>query len=42
MSDLPTFTAAEVAAHKTRNDLWIVVHGKGKFDMTAHIFLRRR
>ncbi|KAH7242908.1 hypothetical protein B0J15DRAFT_565833, partial [Fusarium solani] len=40
MSDLPTFTAAEVAAHKTRNDLWIVVHGKGNtlvYNVTEYV-----
>ncbi|RSM16687.1 hypothetical protein CDV31_004459 [Fusarium ambrosium] len=36
MSDLPTFTTVEVAAHKTRNDLWIVVHGK-VYDVTEYV-----
>jgi cytochrome b involved in lipid metabolism len=29
MSDLPTFTAAEVAAHETKDDLWVTIQGKG-------------
>jgi cytochrome b involved in lipid metabolism len=29
MTDLPTFTAAEVAAHETKDDLWVTIQGKG-------------
>lgn len=31
MASLGEYTSEEVAEHKTKNDLWIVVHGKGKF-----------
>lgn len=34
MSNLPTFSAAEVAAHGTRDDLWITVQGKGQSNMS--------
>lgn len=23
------FTVADVAGHKTRDDLWVIIHGKG-------------
>jgi hypothetical protein len=29
MSDLPIFTAAEIAAHGTKDDLWVTIQGKG-------------
>ncbi|KAH6625119.1 hypothetical protein C7974DRAFT_313094 [Boeremia exigua] len=29
MSDLPTYSAADVAAHSTRDDLWMTIQGKG-------------
>jgi hypothetical protein len=32
MANVPTFTAGEVAVHKTAQDLWIIVHGKGKVE----------
>ncbi|PSN61011.1 hypothetical protein BS50DRAFT_681221 [Corynespora cassiicola Philippines] len=28
MSELPTFTAADVATHKTKDDLWVNIHDK--------------
>jgi cytochrome-b5 reductase len=27
--DLPEYTLEDVGAHKSRNDLWIIIHGKG-------------
>ena len=29
MSDLAEYTIEDIAGHKTRNDLWIAVNGKG-------------
>lgn len=31
MASLEEYTSEEVAEHKTKNDLWIVVHGKGEY-----------
>jgi hypothetical protein len=31
MSELPTFSAADVAAHSTKSDLWLTIQGKGMF-----------
>ena len=33
LTNLKTFTAAEIAAHNTRTDLWIIIHGL-VFDVT--------
>jgi cytochrome b involved in lipid metabolism len=30
MIDLPQYTSQEVAAHKSRNDLWLIINGKGE------------
>lgn len=29
MSELPAYSAADVAAHSTRDDLWVIIQGKG-------------
>ncbi|KAF2138382.1 uncharacterized protein K452DRAFT_353213 [Aplosporella prunicola CBS 121167] len=34
--ELQQFTASDVAAHKSRNDMWIVIHGK-VFDVTKYL-----
>ncbi|KAF1961844.1 hypothetical protein CC80DRAFT_463308 [Byssothecium circinans] len=36
MSELPTFTAADVAAHSTKDDLWVMIHGK-VYDVTRYV-----
>lgn len=30
MASTTEYTAEDVALHKARNDLWVVIHGKGK------------
>lgn len=31
MSELPAFSAVDVAAHSARDDLWVIIQGKGMF-----------
>jgi len=28
-AELPAYSAADVAAHSTRDDLWVIIQGKG-------------
>lgn len=30
-AELPAYSAADVAAHSTRDDLWVIIQGKGMF-----------
>ncbi|KAJ0421224.1 hypothetical protein BJY00DRAFT_323439 [Aspergillus carlsbadensis] len=36
MQDLPEYTTPQVAAHSSRDDLWIVIHGK-VYDITSYV-----
>ncbi|KAF2820193.1 hypothetical protein CC86DRAFT_471334 [Ophiobolus disseminans] len=36
MCDLPTFNAAEVATHSTKDNLWVTIHGK-VYDVTSYV-----
>ncbi|KAL4765939.1 putative cytochrome b5 reductase [Aspergillus foveolatus] len=36
MVDLPQYTSHEVAAHKSRNDLWLIINGK-VYDVTEYV-----
>ena len=29
MSDLKTYSEEEISQHRTKSDLWLVIHGKG-------------
>jgi hypothetical protein len=33
MASLKEFDASEVAAHKTKNDLFVIIHGKGNLSL---------
>lgn len=35
MADTKEYTAADVAGHNTRDDLWIVINGKGEIFVCA-------
>ncbi|KAH7411784.1 hypothetical protein DE146DRAFT_602742 [Phaeosphaeria sp. MPI-PUGE-AT-0046c] len=37
MSDLPVFTAAEVATHATKSDLWVTIQGKAVYDVSEYV-----
>jgi hypothetical protein len=30
------FTVADVSSHKTRDDLWVIIHGKGNLLLALH------
>ncbi|KAF2634816.1 hypothetical protein P280DRAFT_412966 [Massarina eburnea CBS 473.64] len=36
MSDLPTFSITDVAAHSTKDDLWVMIHGK-VYNVTKYV-----
>ncbi|KAF9692827.1 hypothetical protein EKO04_008968 [Ascochyta lentis] len=36
MSELPAFSAADVATHSTRDDLWVIIQGK-VYDITKYV-----
>lgn len=34
--ELPEYTMKDVAAHNTKTDMWIVIHGQGKSPLREH------